>query len=180
MRIQPKALKGYPWYIRPLFWLQRKKYGAVLNSSMLWARTPRVFLGLSAFYGALDRKASPVSPALRSLIIVKVSQLNGCGFCVDLNSFILLKRGGEEEKLQALAEWRESSLFTKREKVVLEYVESMTLSHLQVKDSLMERLKKEFTDDEIVQLTAIISFQNMSPKFNTALDVDPQGFCVLS
>jgi len=179
MRIQPKALRDYPWYIRPLFWLQRKNYGTVLTSSLLWARSPRVFFGLSIFFGALDRKTSPISPSLRSLVIVKVSQLNGCEFCVDLNASLLLKRGVDESKLKALVNWKESSLLSKQEKVVLEYVEAITLSDLQVDDPLMSRLQREFSDDEVIELTAIIAFQNMSTKFNTALDVPPQGFCIL-
>lgn len=179
MRIQPKALSEYPWYLRAFFAAQRKKYGSVLNSSLLWARSPKLFLGLSLLYRAIDRKTSPISPALRSLIIVRVSQLNGCAFCVDLNSSILLKRGVDDLKLEALINWKASPLFDKREKIVLAYAEAMTLSNLHVDDTLMRRLKGIFKDDEIIELTAIIAFQNMSTKFNTALDIPPQGFCVL-
>jgi hypothetical protein len=44
MRISPKPPDTYPWYLRPFFWNQRRKYGAVLDSALLWARTPKVFL----------------------------------------------------------------------------------------------------------------------------------------
>ena len=177
MRIEPKNLKDYPWYLRPFFSAQRKKYGSPLNSSLLWARSPRLFLGLSFLYGALDRKTSPISPALRSLIIVRVSQLNGCAFCVDLNSSILMERGVSFSKVEELGNWQKSKLFNDEEKVVLEYTEAITITEKRVSEDLFKKLKKFFTDDQIIELTATIAFQNMSTKFNTALDVPSQGFC---
>lgn len=177
MRIEPKPRSGYPWYLRPFFWNQRRKYGAVLDSALLWARAPRVFLGVAMLYGAIDRKRSPLSPALRSLLTVRVSQLNGCRFCVDLNAATLLARGVSEEKVQALDGWRKSKLFDEREKDTLDYAEAVTLSDREVDDDLVERLRRHFDEDAIVELTAIIAFQNMSTKFNNALGVLPQGFC---
>ena len=76
-------------------------------------------------------------------------------------------------------EWRASDLFSERERVTLEYAEAITRSDLEVSDELMARLRQQFDDDTIVELTALIAFQNMSSKFNAALDVPPQGFCRL-
>ena len=70
MRIALKALAAYPWYRRPFFWHQRRKYGRVLDAALLWARSPKLFLGVAAPYGALDRAASPLQPALRSLVLM--------------------------------------------------------------------------------------------------------------
>lgn len=80
----------YPWYVRLSFWLQRRKYGVELEPARLWGRSPRVFLGLTMLYRAIDRPASPIAPALRSLITVRVSQIYWSAFCVDLNSAIAL------------------------------------------------------------------------------------------
>lgn len=63
----------YPWYVRIIFWLQRRKYGTELEPARLWGRTPKVFLALTALYRAIDRKTSPIEPALRSLISVRGS-----------------------------------------------------------------------------------------------------------
>lgn len=179
MRISPKALRAYPWYLRPFFWNQRRKYGAVLDSALLWARAPWVFLGVALTYGMIDRRSSPIDPALRSLLTVRVSQVNGCPFCVDLNSATLLERGAGVEKLRALETWRDSNLFDQRERVALDYAEAMTRSDLQVDDDLVMRLRRHFDDDAVVELTGLIAFQNMSSKFNSALAVPPQGFCRL-
>jgi AhpD family alkylhydroperoxidase len=179
MRISPKAPAAYPWFLRPFFWNQRRKYGAVLESALLWARSPTVFLGVALLYGAIDRKSSPIPPALRSLLTVRVSQLNGCRFCVDLNSATLLKRGVALDKVTSLQAWRTSSLFSTQERAALAYAEAVTLPDHGVDDDQMSRLKQHFDDDAIVELTALIAFQNMSSKFNSALAVPPQGFCRL-
>lgn len=177
MRITAKPLSAYPWLFRPLFRAQRRKYGQILQSALIWARQPRLFFALSMLYGAIDRKSSPIDPALRSLVTVRVSQLNHCPFCVDLNSAILLERSGDTEKVHALASWRESELFSDRERAVLEYSEAMTLSNREVDAAAFEALKAHFDEDAIVELTGIIAFQNMSTKFNNALGIPPQGFC---
>ncbi len=179
MRVPARPLRQYPWYLGPFFWKQRRKYGAVLDSALLWARSPKVFLGVALLYGAIDRKRSPLEPALRSLVTVRVSQINHCRFCVDLNSATLLKRGVDMAKLEALETWRASNAFSAREAAALEYAEAMTYSDGAVDDDLMTRLKREFGDDGVVELTALIAFQNMSSKFNSALAVPPQGFCRL-
>lgn len=179
MRIRTKDENEYPWYLKPFFWNQRRKYGAVLDAALCWARTPRLFLGVALLYGMIDRKSSPIEPALRSLVTVRVSQINWCLFCVDINSATLLRRGVAAEKVIALAAWRESNLFSNRERLALDYAEAVTESGRDVDDDLMARLGREFNDDAIVELTALIAFQNMSSKFNSALAVPPQGFCNL-
>jgi AhpD family alkylhydroperoxidase len=180
MRIPAKPLSTYPWYLRPFFWNQRRKYGKVLDAALLWARSPKLFAGVALLYGAIDRKGSPLEPALRSLLTVRVSQLNHCRFCIDISAATLLKHGVAEDKLWALEDWRGSGLFDERERVALEYAEAMTLSDPDVDDELMARLKRQFDDDAVVELSALIAFQNMSSKFNAALAVPPQGFCRVS
>ena len=168
MRIAAKPLNAYPWYLRPFFWNQRRKYGAILESALLWARAPRVFLGVAVLYGMIDRLHSPIDPALRSLVTVRVSQMNHCEFCVDLNSATLLKRGASLKKVASLATWRESDLFSDRERAALDYAEAMTDSNRRVDDASMAHLKQHFVDDAIVELTGLIAFQNLSSKFNSA------------
>lgn len=169
----------FPWYVRIFFWNQKRRYGQVLESARLWARTPKVFVALALLYGALDRRGSPIEPALRSLVTVRVSQINGCRFCVDLNSFIVLRRGLDPDKLAALAEFERSARFSEREKAALSYAEAVTYSDRQPTAEHFERLRRHFDDDAIIELTALIAFQNLSSKFNAALGVEPQGFCTL-
>lgn len=134
-------------------------------------------MAVAILYGVLDRERSPLDPALRALVTVRVSQINWCRFCVDINSALLAKRTGSTAKVEALENWRESDLFDEREQAVLAYAEAMTDSRQQVDDGMLIRLRTFFDEDAIVELTGLIAFQNLSSKFNAALDVEPQGFC---
>jgi uncharacterized peroxidase-related enzyme len=177
VRIEAKPLPRYPWYLRPFFWNQRRKYGHVLYPALLWARSPPLFVAVALLYGVIDRRRSPLSPALRSLVTVRVSQLNWCRFCVDINSMTLAQRSGSMRKVDALEYWRESDAFTDAERAALDYAEAVTITDRGVTDESMGKLKDHFDDDAIVELTALIAFQNLSSKFNAALDVPAQGFC---
>ncbi|MBS1230978.1 MAG: alkylhydroperoxidase [Proteobacteria bacterium] len=176
-RIPTDSTHRFPWYARLFFANQRRRYGQELEPARLWARTPRVFAALSLLYGALDRRSSPIEAALRSLLTVRVSQINWCAFCVDINAATGLKRGVSEAQFEALADFETSALFDERQKAALAYAEAMTRSGQGVDDELMARLKTHFDDQAVIELTALIAFQNMSSKFNAALAVAPQGFC---
>lgn len=169
----------FPWYVRLFLLNQRRRYGRELEPARLWGRSPKVFAALSLLYGALDRKSSPIEPALRTLITVLVSRINWCAFCVDINSATGLKRGLGTEHLAALADFENSPLFDARRKAALAYASAVTRGDGPVDDALRQRLKQHFDDDAIIELTALIAFQNLSSKFNSALDVAPQGFCEL-
>ena len=170
----------FPWYVRLFFWNQKRRYGAVLEPARLWGRTPRVFAALALLYGALDRHSSPIAPALRTLITVRVSQINWCGFCVDVNAATALKRGVSEEKLLAVATFRDSALFSAPEKSALAYAEAMTYTDRHPSAQEWAELRQHFSDDTIIELSALIAFQNLSSKFNAALQVPPHGFCAVA
>ncbi|WP_212526031.1 carboxymuconolactone decarboxylase family protein [Actibacterium sp. MT2.3-13A] len=179
MRIEPKSWTRYPWWLRPFFWNQKRKYGVVLDAARLWARSPRLFAGVALLYGMIDRRSSPLDPALRSLVTVLVSQVNHCPFCVDLNSATLLRRGVSAERISALPDWRTSGLFSEAELAALDYADAMTRHERGVDDAGFSRLRQYFHDDAIIELTGLIAFQNLSSKFNAALAVPAQGFCRL-
>lgn len=83
------------------------------------------------------------------------------------------------EKIAALADWRESDLFSGRERLALEYAERMTITGETVDDELFARIQAEFSEPEIVELTAGIAMENFRSTFNVPLQVAAQGFCVL-
>jgi AhpD family alkylhydroperoxidase len=177
--IAAKPPSQYPWFVRLFFWKQKRTYGRILDPGLLWGRSPWVFGAVALLYGALDRRSSPISPALRSLVTVRVSQINHCAFCIDINSATLIKRGVSMEKVGAIGNWRGNAIFDSEECLALEYAEAMTLPGQGVDEKLRARLKQQWDDETIIELTGLIAFQNLSSKFNAALDVPPQGFCVL-
>jgi len=78
------------------------------------------------------------------------------------------------EKLLAIPDYASSTLFDEREKVTLEYADRMTITDRDVTNEFFDRLKQFFNDDEIVELTATIAWENCSSKFNRALRVSSQ------
>jgi AhpD family alkylhydroperoxidase len=166
-----------PWYVRLILAAQRRKYGAELEPARLWARLPRSFLLLTLLYRTIDRTDSPIEPGLRALVQVRVSRINWCGFCVDLNSAAAFERAVSAEKLAALDDYERSPLFTERERAALAYAEAATDSARGVDDACFARLRSQFDAQAVLELTALVAFQNLSSKFNAALGVPAQGFC---
>ena len=82
--------------------------------------------------------------------------------------------GVSNEKLLAIPDYAASMLFDEREKVALEYADRMTITDQDVTNEFFDRLKRFFSDDEIVELTATIAWENCSSKFNRALRVSSQ------
>ena len=83
--------------------------------------------------------------------------------------------GVSEEKILALPDYATSPHYSDAERVALEYADAMTLSDREVGDELFARLRRFYDDDAIVELTAVIAWENASSKFNRALRVPSQG-----
>jgi alkylhydroperoxidase family enzyme len=83
-------------------------------------------------------------------------------------------------KLQAVANWRDSTLFSMEERLALDYAERMTITGQRVDDTLFAPLKARFSEAQVVELTAAIALENFRSKFNPALGIEAQGFCPLS
>ncbi len=86
---------------------------------------------------------------------------------------------GGDQKVADLGSWRESKAFSDFERTALEYAERMTHTGEKVDDRLFGRLKEHFSEPQIVELTAAIALENFRSKFNPALGVESQGFCLL-
>ena len=83
--------------------------------------------------------------------------------------------GVSEEKIVALDEYAASTLYDEKERVALEYADAITLSDRDVSDELFSRVRRFFDDEALVELTAVIAWENSSSKFNRALRVPSQG-----
>ena len=81
------------------------------------------------------------------------------------------KAGVTDEQILALPEFRSSSLFTEEEKAALEYSEEMSKTPVEVSDELFARVKQHFNDNQIVELTASIAFENYRARFDHALGI---------
>jgi AhpD family alkylhydroperoxidase len=176
-RVEGLSEEAAPLWVRLLWALQRRSHGVIFEPTRIWARAPAALRGFLHLAAAVDRRTSPIEPALRSLVMVKVSQVNSCGYCVDLNSARLQERGADMNKLRALDEYGSSAEFSPKERAALDYAVAMTESGV-VDDEIFEKVRAHFDDDALVELTALVAVQNASSKFNAALRIPSQGFCI--
>ncbi|MEO5334036.1 MAG: carboxymuconolactone decarboxylase family protein [Magnetococcus sp. YQC-5] len=161
----------YVWYMRILLFLLRRKAGRLTDPVRLWGRVPLAFSGFLWTLGALERRGSPLEPKLRALLRTRVSQMDLCAFCIGLNGNKALERGVPQEKLLALADFAISPLYDEAERAALTFAEAITTTGHTVDAELMQRLKRHYSDDEIVELAALVAHQNLSTRFNRALGV---------
>lgn len=83
------------------------------------------------------------------------------------------------EKLAEVTTWRDSTLFSEAERLALEYAERITYTDRKVDDALVDDLKRHYSEAQIVELTAAIAMENFRSKFNPALGIEAQGFCMV-
>lgn len=149
-------LSKIPFILRPQAWLHRRHYGEVLSPIRWWGRIPFIFYLVSMFVGWLERKRSPLDPVVRSLVSARI---------------------GSTDKLLAVADWRQSPLFSDEERLALEYAEAASVTPPTVDDALRTRLAAHFDAQALTELTALIGLQNLSARFNSALAIPAQGLC---
>jgi AhpD family alkylhydroperoxidase len=100
--------------------------------------------------------------SLVHLLKLRASQINGCAYCIDMHSKDARALGETEQRLYELDAWRETPFYTERERAALEWVEAVTLvSESHVPDEIYERIKKQFSEKEIVDLTIVAGMINM-------------------
>jgi alkylhydroperoxidase family enzyme len=90
-----------------------------------------------------------------------------------------MQAGASQDKIRQVPEWRQSGLFSPEERAALEYAERMTITGEKVSDELFARLRRHFTEPQLVELTAAVALENFRSKFNIPLGIEAQGFCVL-
>jgi AhpD family alkylhydroperoxidase len=116
----------------------------------------KAVMGLENYVkGSVDRM-------LLHLLKLRASQINGCAFCIDMHVKEALKDGEDPQRLYLLSAWRESSLYSEKERVLLAWTESVTLVHQTgAPDADYEALKRHFSEAEIVNLTLAIGVINL-------------------
>jgi AhpD family alkylhydroperoxidase len=106
--------------------------------------------------------ATTLEPNLAELVRLRASQINQCAYCIHLHVTELHKLNEDEMRLHLLAGWRESPLYTPRERAALAWTEALTrVSKTHAPDADFEILKGEFTEEEQVQLTLLIGAINV-------------------
>lgn len=108
---------------------------------------------------SLDKSSLP--NALIEMIFMRVSQINGCAFCLNMHGKFLRENGFDNAKMDVIAGWRLSNAFTEAERAALDWAEAVTyITTSGTPDNIFDALKVHFTDAEISDLTFAISIMN--------------------
>ncbi|MBB5402441.1 carboxymuconolactone decarboxylase family protein [Paraburkholderia youngii] len=124
-------------------------------------------VAIKALLGVEERIGkSALEKSLTELVRLRASQINGCAYCVDMHTSDARKRGETERRLATVVVWRETPFFTDRERAALEWTEAVTLvSHNHVPDAVWQAVRPHFSDEELVDLTLLISAINAWNRF---------------
>lgn len=149
-------------------------HGNGIEPVEIWAHQPKMMSGMGKFQQAV-RKGHSVDERLKYLVELKGAQMIGCEFCVDLGSQICRNSGFSDDELLALPRYRDSELFTEREKRALDYTVAVMRTPVEVTDELFAQVKEHFTDEQLVEITALLTLVNLD-RFNAAFGVGSAGF----
>lgn len=106
-------------------------------------------------------QTTAIEPRLRALVELRVSQINGCAYCVDMHSREARQAGESQQRLDCLAVWRETTFYDARERAALNWAESVTLvSQTGVPDDVYDAVHREFNEKDLVDLTLIVATMN--------------------
>lgn len=174
-RIEPVSTTTRDPLVYLSFREARKRVGMVPETYAISARHKPTFVGQSLFELTLER-AKRVDHQLKELATLKAASMVGCEFCLDIGSFLATESGIPEQQLRDLPFHAESSAFSDLEKLVLDYAAAMTRTPEEVDDALFARLREHFDERQMIELTAIIAWENFRARFNAAIGVHAQGF----
>ncbi|MEJ1162934.1 carboxymuconolactone decarboxylase family protein [Variovorax sp. CCNWLW186] len=137
-----------------------------------WFKTiPKTFEAILAVSASID--SSTVGKTVLDLVFARVSQINGCAYCLDMHVRDLRKQGEGWQRINSLATWREVSFFNERERAALAWAESLTrlADHHDEREAEFAALKAQFSDVEIAELTVAVAQINTWNRINVGMRV---------
>jgi AhpD family alkylhydroperoxidase len=130
-------------------------------------QSPELFKKFSEF--SMQLKSGAIEVTTIDLIDIRASQINGCAFCLDMHVKEAKIHGERELRVYHVAIWRESNLFSPRERAALEWTEALTtLSPHGVSDEIYEEVRAQFSEKEISDLTFAVMAINAWNRVNVA------------
>ena len=171
-RLPRAEITGFKGYLVKRF--SRKLLGDVPEPlGMMW-HNPAVLTDVMGL-GRKIQKWDKLDPNLKSFASMAVAARVGCSWCLDFGYFHAHNEGLDEAKASEVPRWRESRMFTSFERDVMEYAEAMSETPPRVTDELFARLLEQLGAPAMVELTAVVGFQNMTSRCNTAMGIETQG-----
>jgi alkylhydroperoxidase family enzyme len=154
----------------------RRRYGVMLDPGAAIAHNMAVGRSYALFELGVERWRA-LDRGLKDLAVMAAAASIGCAWCMDFGYWeATVNHEVPAEKIRAVPGWRDSDVFTGLERLVLEYAEAMTDTPPSVTDEMVERLRAQLSDAQLVELTAIVAVENLRSRINSALGLTAQGF----
>ena len=153
----------------------RRQFGLEAEPMLAMLHQRKVLTAVTRF-GMSSQKWSTLEDGLKELANLSVASQIGCSWCMDFGYYMSRTNGMPIEKLEQVTRWRKSDVYTSLERKVLEYAEAMTATPPTVTDEMVEALRADLDDAQLVELTATISAENLFSRTNSALGLTSQGF----
>lgn len=172
-RIQPAPADGL--FRKVVYREARKRYDRDLEPMLVMGHARKVLAAAGAFETGIERFRA-VDPKLMALAELKAAVMAGCEFCIDIGAHVSATRGVTDEQLLALPRHREAACFSELERLVIDYAAAMTATPVEVTDELFEAMREHFDEQQLVELTAAIAWENWRARFNWAFAIGAAGF----
>jgi alkylhydroperoxidase family enzyme len=161
------------------YYFTRKQFGKVLTPLKVHAaRLPAAFGLFYAKIGKLDKKLT-LSPEMVLLVREQVARINVCSFCMDIGRAVAIKAMINEAKLDALDEYRTSSLFTDAERAALNYVTELT-KNKKVNPDAFARMARHYSEREICEIVWLVASEHFYNLTNIGLNIHSDMLCDIS
>jgi alkylhydroperoxidase family enzyme len=163
-------LRRYAWHY------SRKMFGHVVEPVQASAHHSGVLMASGALETVVAKRWKALDPHLRWLALQATSTAIGCSWCIDYGFYEGVQAGVPVEKVREVGRWRDSVVYDERERLVLEYAEAINSSPSAMTDDLADRLRRTFSEKEIVELAGWVALENMRSRFNAGLGLRSEGF----
>ena len=177
--LEPLSVDFNSVELKPIFDQYAKALGFVPNSVLIMQRKPMIVKALAQLSAAvLGAESSTVELGFKRLIAHMASRASGCRYCIAHTAGSALRLGIEPAKFEAIWEYSTSPLYSEAERVALDFALAAAAVPNAVDDVLFSRMRSHWNDDQIVEITGVISYFGFMNRWNdtmaTPLEREPQ------
>lgn len=171
---KPKNIIG-----KLMLYFIRKEFGKqIMPARVIYSRYPKIGMLVKKIYD-VENSLKLITEEQKLLIHALVSEINGCTFCIDLAKWKATRSKFSANKISEITNYETVDFFSEKEKSMLRYVSEMT-KNITVSDETYNNLKRQFSDEEIIEITFISSSQTYLNRLIKPLSIGSDELCKIS
>lgn len=176
-RIAPLPRSKFGFTARMADLAVRRMVGRSIDGVGITARVPALLRASGGMERMFMSKKRATPHRLFELVAVRAAMEIGCAFCMDLGSYLAqTKHGVTEEEIRALSDHAASGVFSSADVAALDLAVAMSATPATIDDALWTRLTEHFDDTQLIELVAMIGWENSRARIAHALEIESHGF----